>query len=139
MNKERILALADLIEGQEHTNDWYVGEVHGFNMNKLVYDCGTPSCIAGWAAWEALDQPKVLKTKVFGDSDYIEKTAAEYLGLEYNSCNADKGCYRLFYPNTPVYSDITPIMAATVLRHLAETGEIDWSIVGVKEPEEDDE
>jgi len=46
MNIENILRLADLIEGQEHTD--YFAE-NGFNMGCVNHKCGTPSCIEGFA------------------------------------------------------------------------------------------
>lgn len=122
MNKERVLALADLIECQPHVDplgiDPYL-EPSGFNMNCFTHSCGTPSCIAGFAAWE-------YNGRKINDSDETESKAREYLGLA-----SYFGAKRLFFPTVSgrECASITPQEAAQVLRHLAETGEVDWSII----------
>ena len=125
MNKERILALADLIEKQPHTP---LPAENGFNMADLVRECGTPSCIAGWAAWEAEGRPASVRTSTIGWA--LEREAQNYLGLEgVNKAELSPKAYSLFYPTYEgcfAYEDITPAQAAACLRHLAETGEVDW-------------
>ncbi|MBB3411264.1 hypothetical protein FHT87_005217 [Rhizobium sp. BK316] len=122
MKKEHILALADLIEEQEHTEE---DDAEGFTMTAITHDCGTPACIAGWAAWEALGRPSGHLYDVACD---LEGEATDYLGI--NPMKADL----LFYPPEEVglYQEITPSQAAATLRHLAETGEVDWTVGGVK-------
>lgn len=118
MNVERINALADLIEAQPHS------EEKGFHMNHVVHGCGTPSCIAGWAEWENEGRPASL---TFSGEGFLEN-AAKYLGIgEYDYDNKKLKATKLFYPGKTYYYS-TPAHAAKVLRHLAATGEVDWSI-----------
>lgn len=126
MNKERILALADLIERQPFANEFDAPE--GFGMVSAEHACGTPSCIAGWAYWEAQGRPQIINT------DY--QVAAEYLGLAPPETSwIESPADRLFFPGHPDANvhragwNATPAQAATVLRHLAETGEVNWSII----------
>lgn len=116
MNKKRILALADLIEANE-------GD---FDMSNWTHSCGTPACIGGWAAWEALDRPSVLP------SIFPHGRASSWLDI------SDEQGDALFIPDIWL-SAVTASQAATVLRHLAETGEVDWNIVDVPEYDKDDD
>lgn len=107
MNKDNILAVADAIE--KHS----IPEL-GFNMrywretkkaDKYGTRCGTVACIGGWAE-------TVLKT-----DDIIEA-----FGME------DAQYFELCLPGTfTSRGTITPTQAVRVLRHLAETGIVDWS------------
>jgi hypothetical protein len=119
VNKERILALADLIEQQPHA-DKEASE--GFTMSSITHDCGTPACIAGWAAWEAVGR----KNGDLYDFDLdIEGKARDFLGISPTKADA------LFYPyEFKAYGEITPSEAAATLRRLAETGQVDWQIGG---------
>lgn len=126
MNKERILALADLIETKPFSHEKYDWEnfnpakVNGFNMEFYRYDCGTPSCIAGWAASASLGHPEVLP----GDL-WASKAAANWLELdhEWAKRNVFEPCGPLeeLHPSMANdFTQITPKMAAGVLRRLAE-------------------
>lgn len=110
MNVERILELADIIEKQPHTK---VSSREGFNMGSFEHDCGTPCCIGGWA------------NALFGNGRQdCSDDASGYLGLE-----SEVGDELYFPCDTDVPLDaITPAHAAAVLRHLAETGRVDWSV-----------
>jgi hypothetical protein len=118
VNVERILALADLIEKQPHTK---IEDDSGFNMDRYRHDCGTPACIAGWAA-------SVESGNIGGyipGAGYTWATAQNFLGLR------ETQAQHLFAPygaDFDLYDwvDITPKMAATTLRNLAETGEVNW-------------
>lgn len=116
MDKERILHLADVIEkGSDQL---------GFNMAFYEYltsnpdldmsghKCGTVACIAGWA----------VHTFPPDDRYATAWTAArDQLGL--TTFQADQ----LFEPSVDAaYEKATPEIAAKVLRHLAETGEVEW-------------
>jgi hypothetical protein len=114
MNKDRILALATFIEQQPHERDWCAPS--GFGMGAVLHTCGTPSCIAGWAGWEAQGRPDTVKGDAEGDGQ-------EYLGIDGTTAND------LFYPKRLNYLDITPAQAASVMRELAETGEVNWGPV----------
>jgi hypothetical protein len=121
MNKERILALAAHIEQQPHADYSNYDATIGFNMGWTVHpSCGTPCCIAGWATWESLGRP------IGAIPARCEPLAAEYLGLDYETG------HQLFYPPqeedrySVCYSSVTPEQAASVMRELVETGEVNW-------------
>jgi len=105
MNKERILKLADVIENAPHQPIPPRGtpkrKLAGFNMSN--WHCGTVGCIAGWAR------------EIFGEGPY------DALDLEFWQADA------LYVPHGPTH-DIQPHHAAAVLRHLAETGKVDWTV-----------
>lgn len=122
MNKERILHLADAIETGS--------EILGFNMNyeyatlddpscdKSDHGCGTVACILGWTVHLFCKRPTLCQLQ-------DRHLAASLLAI-----NEDKA-YHLFYPSQRYgvkYSEVTPQKAARVLRHLAETGKVDWSV-----------
>lgn len=121
MNIPRLLELADAIE---HAT--LAAQGIGFNMSDWVstcdddmsgHSCKTTACIAGWAV-ELFTMKRILP-------ETCEDIAAEVLGLDdYETQEA------LFYAGNIKASemdDITNTHAATVLRHLAKTGEVDWS------------
>jgi hypothetical protein len=91
-----------------------------FDMGKFApYECGTPACIGGWLARnnseEFLASP--LSTTDFG---------AKKLGLTYDQA------YTLFvggsyFPKFSIFNANNQ-QAAKILRHLAATGEVDWSV-----------
>lgn len=123
MRTDRILALADLIEKQPHTND---DDAEGFTMGVYFHNCGTPSCIAGWAmAMEFNDYSEKLRRKAeksFGDAcgPFEDRIPGNFLGIT----PRQEG--ELFAPRNR--SDITPTQAAATLRRLAETGEVKWEV-----------
>jgi len=131
MNREMILRVADAIEEAAKPG---ANPAMGFNMNQVIHSsgleddltghsCGTVGCIAGWAI--AVDKNFKKCRDIDPDSDLWKPRAGKLLGL--NAKLAD----RLFMARA--YRDldldlITPSQAVTVLRHLAETGKVDWSI-----------
>ena len=117
MNKKRLLKLADTIEKAPHVvMDEAAPEVYYTDNNIIGFDmsvysahglCGTVGCIAGYAAmlW-----PPTKKS----DSKFIIGIAAKALGLSEDEAE------ELFVPyNLQRYRDITPLMAAQVLRLIA--------------------
>jgi hypothetical protein len=46
MNVDKIKALQAVIAVQPHTR---MSDSEGFNMKDYLHDCGTPSCLAGFA------------------------------------------------------------------------------------------
>lgn len=48
--------------------------------------------------------------------------AASKLGLDFDTSS------NLFYPDHDDYDSITPQQAGRTLRHLAATGEVDWTV-----------
>lgn len=128
MKKERILALADLIERQPHTT---LEENHGFYMGNWTHNCGTPSCIAGWAAYASVDG---ILENMPGYGGYHE-VGMDFLGICRKQADA------LFEPDllseeekeeevdpTEIWGFITPAQAAATLRRLAETGNVKWDV-----------
>lgn len=113
MNAENILKVAKAIE-QHSIPDL------GFNMGvvcgKARYDlpdlsghnCGTVACVAGWT------------NKVF-NTPASAAAAGDILGL------SDDVSELLFLPEGWTENDIKPDQAVRTLRHLAETGEVDWT------------
>lgn len=125
-NKARLLELADIIEAQPHSD---VTDEKGFCMAVWTHPCGTPSCIAGFAAslyWKHYGEPAGP-----GRRTAWTAAAAWLTGIAVERVNADtrEGTYVLFIPKTARRSltEITPQEAALTLRKLAETGKIDWS------------
>lgn len=131
MNRENILRVADAIENGE-----LVKRGIGFNMAYYmdyathrtpdrIDSCGTTACIAGWTF--AIFRPDTDPDFVInGSGPSIGRTAADLLGLTPDQRSA------LFTPDDfgeeEEWTNITPAHAVAVLRHLAETGKVDWSV-----------
>ncbi len=121
MNKERILALADLIEKLPKGSVY--GEKSGFDMTDFSHHCGTPACIGGWARWEHFGRPDDIASEIVASQLSYSEVAAGYLGIDLEATAEE-----LFYPPTiDNWQGITPQHAAAVLRNLVETGEVDWN------------
>lgn len=109
--QERLLRLADAVE-----------DSGSFDMTMYRHECGTPACIAGHAAALAgIDRT---------EGPAIARAARDWLGLD-----EERGS-ELFWPEnehanwwglTRRFQKVTRAHAGAVLRHLAETGRIDWS------------
>lgn len=108
MRVDRLNQLADALENGLPDTE--------FDMADWIEhrDCGTTACIAGHAA--LLADPDVRWPEVEG-------TAEAWLGVDRVQS------MELFTP-LPVdpWSKITASMAARVVRHLAKTGKVDWSV-----------
>jgi len=116
MNTERILELADRIEKLPHhslNNEFKDGPLSYFNMGS--WHCGSVACIGGWT------------TYLYGDPaiDGAVGQVAELLGI------SEMEAIYLCYPDEcdKIYARITPEDAAKVLRHLAKTGDVRWSVI----------
>lgn len=131
VNRENVTKVADAIEN--HSIKWL-----GFNMDswlekasdryasgrdKSGHKCGTVGCIGGWT--------DVIRLNLTEDSDHDQvlnlpdHESAAFLGL-----SAREGA-SLFHPyEIRDWTKITPAHAVRVLRHLAETGKVDWSQAG---------
>ena len=127
MNKDNVLAVADAIE--KHS----IPKL-GFNMcvfgakadsafadrtDKSGHGCGTVACIAGTA--RTLRTGRIFLIRV---SRFRWSKEADWLGLDENDAN------ELFFAAAANIDleDIEPAQAVAVLRHLAETGKVDWSV-----------
>ena len=125
MNRENILKVADAIEQHSIPDlgfnmDWLETErIYRLSGHREIVrkdntgrDCGTIACIAGWACRLAGVPAN------FG-------SARKFLGIPENLRDP------LFYAHGSAVQDrledIQPQTAVAVLRHLAETGEVDWN------------
>lgn len=132
MNVENILAVADAIEAACAPE---AKPEIGFNMSlfcgpaetagredRTGHHCGTVGCIVGWANFVAHRPRATWKS---------EDHAAAFLGLEF--AEADD----LFFPSgfaIETWGEISAEHTVAVLRHLAATGEVNWT-VGASSPE----
>ena len=127
MNKERLLALAELLREVDSDNPqafnmavWGASlryEVKSKGERFQVVSCGTVGCIAGWAAALAHLDPDYEPT-----TNHTQGMAIDYLDL------AEHIHWALFTPS-PARSDYSVIragMAADVVERLAETGRVEW-------------
>jgi len=117
MNIENILKVAAAIERAPHAvvddscvADNVTSPIASFNMK--VWRCNTVGCIGGWAVQLLLGGP-------FSDTDRV----ADLFDIRVEDA------YDLCYPSGVNYQAVTPAEAAQVLRHLAATGLVDWSIL----------
>ena len=122
MNKNNVLKLAGVVEKSTT-----------YDQTIYAHTCGTPACIAGHAALLAAPHGKFVVTETRswprfkfpsgGDIWYVSDVAQVWLNL--NDWWADQ----LFQP-IPLgkAKKVTPAQAGKVLRHLAETGEVDWGV-----------
>lgn len=129
MNKENILKVADAIE--HHSIPWlgfnmasFCMTAGGMNPDRSGHGCGTVACIAGWGAAVS----GTPKETLLGDFD-ADDVAKEFMALSNDQCND------LFYAKShPKFSRgglwtyIPQDQAIRTLRHLAETGEVDWTV-----------
>lgn len=118
MNKANIHQVANAIEDKSIAG-------LGFHMNYFMSanpgaGCGTVACIAGWC--------NLINGNDINQSSFY--FAQKWLDLSYEEAD------NLFYANQhpgwatsySVLEDITAEQAVRTLRHLAETGEIDWTV-----------
>ena len=118
MNKERILELANLIEQQEpRTNHTPTG----FSMSIPFHACRTPSCIAGWAC-------HLYGDDMTSDPLYVATGLLDLEGMLADELFAPDNDYAAYFAIRRAHNHVTPQHAAAVLRHLAATGEVDWSV-----------
>ena len=133
MNRENVLKVADAIE-QHSIPDL------GFNMSQWVgrdgeysdrsgHQCQTTACIAGWAAAVATGKTMAPNGPYdFGATDGAGyRKAAVTIAREFMGLTQD----HLFWGGNGY---TTPLKAVAVLRHLAETGEVDWSVADTVKP-----
>lgn len=127
MNLERLEIIAQWLEaGAPHKDG-----VEGFNMNywNKERSCGSVCCIGGAVDQWFVEPSKRDNIVACGRASEIENivrreesSAAEALGLDSHEAIC------LFFP-TDLIDDleyISPAWAARCIRHLMETGEVDW-------------
>lgn len=115
MNIDNILLVANTID-----------KVDPVTFSMAEWECGSHACIGGWCE------------RIFPDG----RDAHDILGIDQEKADA------LFYPRTdrcpeleenPVLEDyiwngLQPTQAGDVLRNLAKTGKVDWTVVDVAAP-----
>ena len=126
MNRDRVIQLADAIENNSIPDlgfnmEYYIALPDDTNniADRSGNNCNTVACIGGWIAHIA--EPTSVES--FRD-------AGEWLDLHFMEAN------KLFYADGIGFDhhgipleEITPQDAVKVLRNLAETGNVDWSII----------
>lgn len=112
--------LAKAIEVQPHTSP---EALSGFHMNSYFHDCGTPSCIEGWAAQQLRDEG--IPVKLVG-SGVADSTIRERITQNFAYWKA------LTLPSSVDYDSITPEMAARAVRLFAEDKFVDWLALGAE-------
>jgi len=138
VNKANVLRLANAIEG--HALDL------GFNMTFWVtrvgrdssthhgdeivdhsgHNCNTVACIGGWVdaliladAGAPISRSAIEDVPSYDGKDFLDLTPEQF--------------FQLTSPKQKIagpWEDITQEKAVRVLRHLAETGKVDWSVGG---------
>lgn len=145
LNKEKLELLASIIEKQKHntTDEGNPRDAEdGFTMVCITHHCGTPACIAGYAYTLALNDVTEEGREYCEDNRNPYNVTSSWLNDTLGPDGRTVGDYEmllpLFEPRTHVgkkriytedWYDITPAQAAKVIRHLAATDEIDWSII----------
>ncbi len=125
MNRERITRLADRVEQLPDDR---------FTMSRYQYNCGTAACIAGHAVAQMMEDG--LISKMPESPLYVPSLTKEYLGISdptmFNHLFKPEHPYALWAADNVLHRGyISKRRAAAVLRYLAETGEVDWSIYPV--------
>lgn len=139
LNKEKLHKFADMIEQEKHVNfdnvDNPRDEMTGFNMGMVFHTCGTPACLAGYMCATAVSDG-FLPVQDFmngGTSAYLKAGAWMHDVPVEEYYREGTYYFNLFEPDSRIagknWDDITPQDAAKVIRHLADTGEVDWSII----------
>ena len=113
-DKTAVTGMADFLESLDREQ---------FNMRFIsseTADCRTVACIAGWTIARLGNSQDAYNPNTGFRSDF--DLAAELLGMDSDDA------MRLFaIPDHEWEEPTTATQAARVLRHLAATGEIDWS------------
>ncbi|MDV2964989.1 hypothetical protein RZ532_03315 [Nitratireductor aquimarinus] len=142
LNINAVNALADLLDNLPAEAETGFNMMH-YNLSldhsymqvdtHVEHECGTVCCIAGWAAMylQEGDQPLRESPAKLTPHDFPRRKAREILGLTEHQTR------QLFEPMDHDVSDdpnldwysVTPKQAAKILRHLATTSVVDWTII----------
>ena len=143
MNVERINHLADDLDKVQAINpNGFNLSVWGYGMlrnipafdsiedltvstDDRIEQCGTAGCIAGWTAllYGNLlnsEQPSIFARGYLALNEYEAHDL--FAPTEYDKDESDD-----YNSNRVIYAQINAGMAAKVLRHLANTGDVDWN------------
>lgn len=133
VNRENVLKVADAIE--KHSIEWL-----GFNMDEWAAEagksypdrldsCSTVACLAGWTYVVRYPSTTPEQLLRLSDDFYSGKQRTVLTRAETFLELTDRESDDLFRPSgAGAWNKIEPSKAVAVLRHLAETGVIDWSI-----------
>jgi hypothetical protein len=115
-NLDRLIAALEAAPDEKfEMRDWFSWDDHDDQDDDYDPTCATAACLAGWAGWLsglAGDPTKEI-------DDYIA-----WLGIKPGSRADDELC-------TPDYCrEKTRLQAIAVLKHLRDTGEVNWSRFG---------
>ena len=129
LQTERINQLADRIEQckEVELGDYKPAMGLAFTMHSSKYSCGSPACILGH--WNAIRDSTTTAMTRF---DYA--SLASDLGItrmQAAELYAPIHCFAHFAAPPREFGHITKHHAAAVLRHLADTGKVDW-IIGME-------
>lgn len=133
MNKERLLQLAEVLESdraESHFNmNLWLSENGRFARSEVcslqhfnIEDCGAVACIGGWTVILFPEEAALFA------KEHISNAAYEILGLglvEGHDLCIPEGWYDDKDDFISPY-EAKPKQAAKVVRHLAETGVVDW-------------
>lgn len=142
-NKERLLALADIVEKGHHKfngvhaalvmNEWLdltknpgsiQNEIDGYEREDLqvpdIHNCNTIACIAGFTCL-LFDYAEASRTDENKPAYDVESKARSLLEL------SGRDACDLFHGR--INAGVTGPNAAKVIRNFAETGEVDWDAV----------
>lgn len=127
MNVENILELADVLEAVPFYDADSLEPVqfHMARYLKLTSE-GVVACIAGYAVLLCTPAAEITL-----DVESIHYRAARFLGIHGDVAENLFGSNLAHYGIT--FQDITPAVAAKVLRTLATTGVVDWALTLEKE------
>lgn len=117
MNRQRVLKLANKLKKIKEE-----GNGHWYNQKEYMHKCGTPSCLAGWAAAEYLDE-----------HDYIDRDELPtytgwqimHLAQKWLGINFRMKC-QLFDSFPDIAESPTIEEAIDTLKFLAATGKVQW-------------
>lgn len=124
VNVENILKVAEYLDDLPDPSQFSMNYYQWFNCSILAQNghaCGAPACIAGYACY-------VHNREAFFEEAH--SNACELFGLSFGDGN------ELFTPTDHNgrarlrHYEINNKQAAQLLRHLATTGSVDWSILG---------
>lgn len=119
MNTERLLRVADRIESAPD-----------FNMDRFFHPCGSPSCIGGHVIADAFpDYQENLPGDLTRLSEEVGVAIPSYTAVAAKLLDITEGlAYSLFLPAAHTPYMLSSHEVAGVLRHLAKTGELNWSV-----------
>lgn len=127
VNEENVLRLARLMQEldvfEAQTGDILYDQTQiGVLLDGEKHECDAPGCMAGWAAVLASRRSCKTWSEWYAHSLHAHGAGREWLGLDMRLAK------QLFKPRpAPKGRRVTPWEAASVLRNLAKTGEVDWN------------